>query len=70
MPSKSSGLVYECPFSIPLEKVSFETEPGFPRVPGRILIMESINDNAAISPPLITKSPNEISSSTYLSINR
>ena len=32
--------------------------------------MESINDNAAISPPLITKSPNEISSSTYLSINR
>ena len=70
MSSKISGLVYEYPFNIPLEKVSFEKESGFPRVPGKILIIESINYSAAISPPLITKSPNETSSSTYLSINR
>ena len=38
-------------------------------VPGRFLAIESIRHIAPYSPPLIIKSPIDISSSTYLSIN-
>ena len=61
--------MYAGPFNKPLENESFLIESSLPIVPGKFLAIASMKHIAAYSPPLSIKSPIEIYSSTYLSIN-
>ena len=66
---KFSGLVNTGPLRRPSLNESCSTDFSLPITPEINLENESINVNAANSPPLKIKSPTEISSSTYCDIN-